>query len=322
MRKAILGLGGALVDHIFPISEERLQELKMEKGGMVAISEEAISSLLQKEGARAELHPGGSVANTLKGLAKLGYPCLMHGRLGADQAGQLFLRALEREGIATHFTASATPTAQLACMITPDGQRTMRGYLGAVSEMSERDLNAHVFEGVDLFHTDGYGMWNGELIPTSLEWAKKRGAQVSFSLASFEVVERFRDSLLSLLPAFVDVLFSNEDEARALCGCTPKESCYELQNLCEVAVVSVGKQGCFIGHGGEVIHCPAPKVRAIDSVGAGDLFASGFLHGYLRGLSLEESGRMGCELGAAVVQVTGAQLPDASWEALLPVMAP
>jgi sugar/nucleoside kinase (ribokinase family) len=240
----------------------------------------------------------------------------MTGKIGKDDAGLFFLQSLEEIGIQAHFVQSDTPTAQVACLVTEDGERTMRTFLGAACEMREGDLDEALFEGPELVHIEGYSLHNGQVTQRALDFAKRHGAKTSFSLASFEIVEHFREILPSLLDMHVDIVFANEAEGHALHGLSPRYCCHELNKLCEIAVVSVGDEGCYVAHNGHVVHCPAERVKVSDTIGAGDLFASGFLHGYLEGLDPELCGKLGCHSGSTIVQIAGARIPEALWPEL------
>ncbi|MCB1135345.1 MAG: adenosine kinase, partial [Chlamydiia bacterium] len=235
------------------------------------------------------------------------------GKIGTDAHGAFFLDSLARLGIGTHFAQSATPTAQVACLITPDGERTMRTFLGSVPEMTGADVAQGLFEGTRLALIEGYTLPNDRLTHQSMLYARDAGTKIAFSLASFEIVEAFKDVIHSLIEEHVSIVFANEAEAHALHGLSPRYCCQELSRHCEIAVVSEGAQGCYVAWEGQVAHCPALPVKAVDCTGAGDLFAAGFLHGWLQGLDPETCGRIGCILGAAIVQVPGAILPEEQW---------
>lgn len=308
----ILAIGGCFVDHILEVDETFLNSISGAKGGMVAVPYEELIRILHLAETQSERRPGGSAANTLRGLRQLGHDCAMTGMIGSDEHGAYFLEAFEEMGIRGLLVPSQTPTAQVACLVTPDGQRTMRTYLGTACEMGAQDLLPHAFHGTRLVHIEGYTLANGELCHKAMELATASGAFVSFSLASFEIVEHFKETIHFLLDNHVDIVFANEDEGHALHGLSPRQACEELGKVCSIAVVSVGAEGCWVSHNGMTVHCPALKVPAVDTIGAGDLFASGFLHGWMEEYNPEICGLIGCLTGGAIVQVRGAVLPQST----------
>lgn len=313
----VLGIGSPIVDHIIRVDEEYVQSLEGGKGGMVLIDHEAMSGILEKFHGESTLTVGGSAANTIKGLAQLGCKCAFVGKIGMDPSGHLFSEAIEEMGITPLLTKSATPTAHALCLVTPDGERTMRTYLGAGAEMHPGDLHPSQFKNIKLLHLEGYNLVKGVLVEEAMRMAKESGAQISLDLASYEMVKLYRERLLGLLEEYVDIVIANADEAWALTGLPPEESCHALQKLCNIAVVLFGEGGCWVGQNHTIIHGPPFPSHPIDTTGAGDLFTSGFLHAYLEGKPLPVCARLGNMLGSAVVSVLGTEIPPVTWLKIL-----
>lgn len=309
----VLGIGAPIIDYIIVVKEDFLAQVPGEKGGMVLVDYETLTAIIENNGSQPYIIAGGSGANTIKGLAHFGHQCGLIGKIGDDETGRKFLESMKALNIIPYLCHTSTPTAQVVCLVTPDSERTMRSFLGASKEMSADDLDPKVFEGVRLVHIEGHSLHNGELTHRAMELAKSCGAKVSFDLGSYEVVLAHKQKIIPLLAQYVDVVFANADEVHALFQLGSSKGCEVLNELCGIAVVLLGNEGCLVGTGSSQIHCPAMPVEAVDSTGAGDLFASGFLHGYLRGLSYEECARCGALAGAAVVQVLGADIPLAMW---------
>jgi len=222
--------------------------------------------------------------------------------------------------ITPYFTPSEKPTAEVISLVTPDGQRTMRCFLGACSEFNASHLEFRYFENTKLVHFEGYSLYNGngDLVQNAMQMAKKAGAKISIDLASFEVVRTYHNLILSLLKEYVDIVFCNEDEAKELSSNSSIEEASDLlASYCQVAVVTLGEKGCLINSNNQRILCPTTPVNCIDSTGAGDIFAAGFLHMFLQGYPLQECSKVGHILGGAVLQVSGAQLPDSVWKEVL-----
>lgn len=314
----VLGIGAPIVDHVLYVSEEHLASLPGKKGGMEIVDERTFSMLLYQSNAQSQLVPGGSSANTIRGLAHLGRKCGMIGKIGTDEIGKKFLHSLHVLDIEAFLLKSQTPTAQVISFVTPDGERTLRAYLGACLEMTMDDLNQAHFQNVKIVHIEGYTLNYPGITERSMEYAKQAGALVSFDLASFETVHTHKQKILDLLLRYVDICFCNADECEALLGYSNiNQGCAQLKELCSLAIVHYGKAGCWIGHKEEIIHCPAyPIDNPLDTTAAGDLFASGFLHGYLSKKPLAICADYGALLGAEAVQVQGSSLTSDQWQRL------
>lgn len=305
----VLGIGHACMDLLIPVEEEFLQCITGEKGGAQSICIDRLNQILDVL-QKPYLATGGSCANTIKGLAGLGEKCAFLSHVGSDASGDHFIQYMKKLGIVGLFTKSEKPTAQVLCLITPDGQRTMRFYAGCSEEMSDHYLHSDYFKNVNLVHFDAYTLRNGDLVKRAMRLAKESNIKISMDLSSFEIVRQFQSQLIYLLKHYVDIVFANEDETKAMTGSETNEGCLKLQELCPIAVVLIGSKGCLVGHKGEVFHSPGFPAKLIDSTGAGDLFASGFLYGFLQGYPLKKCARMGNLLGSAIVEVQGAELPS------------
>jgi sugar/nucleoside kinase (ribokinase family) len=309
----ILGVGNPLLDHLLQVSPEYLDSISGEKYGMEIISYQDMIQLIEKSGSIPKLVAGGSCANAVKGLASLGRKCALAGKIGSDPNGEKVIKVLQDLGVVPLVSYTTTPTAHATCLITPDGKRTCRTYLGAATEMVPEDLDPIYFRGVKLVHIEGYSLLYPGLTKRAMELAKESGALVSFDLGSFEVVETYSPLIRDMIEKYVDITFSNEDEILSLTGKHPEEGCKELQKISPIAVVMMGKHGCWVADSNHHVKCPAFVVEPIDTTGAGDLFASGFLHGYLSGMDIETCSRWGSIIARAVVQVVGAEIPVDQW---------
>lgn len=316
----ILGIGHACMDLLIPVSEEFLNHIPGEKGGAQPIGVDQLNHILSLSHKQPQIATGGSCANTIKGLANLGEKCAFLSHVGNDALGEHFMQYMKKLGIVGLFSKSIHPTAQVLCLITPDGQRTMRFCAGCSEEMSENFLNFDYFKNIHHMHIDAYTMRNGNLVESVMQMAKEAQATVSMDLSSFEIIRQFRDSLKKLVMKYVHILFANEDETKELTGLDAFQGCLKLQEICPIAVVLIGKDGCLVGHQGQIFHSPGFPTHVVDSTGAGDLFASGFLYGYLQGYPLTRCAKMGNRLGSAIVEVHGAELPLERWKALQPVL--
>jgi len=312
----ILGIGTPIVDSIIKVQDDYVNSLPGAKGGSILVSHRALQRILKETPFPLKVNAGGSAANTIKGLAALGHASALIGKIGDDDAGQIFSANLSSHGIVPCLSLSRIPTAQVASLITPDSDRTMRTFIGAGAEMTESDLSSSLFQGVDLVHIEGYLMNRHGVVEKTMELAKAAGALVSFDAASFEIVAEYRKPMIKLLTRYVDVLFANEDEAWALSGLPPERACLLLKDICPIAVVKMGSKGAWGATGKIKAYHQAFDVPVVDTTGAGDLFASGFLHGLMKDRSLEENLRYGTLVASYVIQILGAEIPEDSWKTI------
>jgi sugar/nucleoside kinase (ribokinase family) len=200
-------------------------------------------------------------------------------------------------------------------IITPDAQRSMFTYLGASSETQPFELANGCFNNAAIVHIEGYLLFNPELITTAIRLAREAGALVSLDLASYTVVEESRNLLNQIVNSSIDILIANEDEARAFTGYKDeKKALAALSRDATIAVVKLGERGSYISNGEQIVHIQSiGDGHAVDTTGAGDLWASGFLFGLVNEYSLEVCGHLGSACGYEVCQVVGATIPDEGW---------
>ncbi len=313
--KYILGAGSPLIDLLIHVDETFLQSIDGEKGGMVLVDDAGMDRILGTAGVKPVRVPGGSACNTIFGVAMLGMPTAFIGKLGRDDDGAFLRRSLEDlGGRGTSFRYSDdTHTGRCLSMITPDSDRTMRTNLGAALQFASTDIAPEDFKDVRHFHIEGYLLYVPGVVERLVTLAKEAGCTLSIDLASFEVVRNCKAELDKLLPQF-DIVFANEDEAVELLGPgTPEEWAARLSAIVPVACIKLGKQGSIVKTASSYDRVPAHLVEAVDATGAGDLWGSGFLYGYLNGYNMADSARFGSILGAEVVQVVGPKIPADRW---------
>ncbi len=313
----VLGIGAPLIDHVLRVDDAYLRSIGAEKGSMQAVDYRKFRRIIQHAHSEGIVRSGGSCSNTIKGLSRFGHPCAFIGKIGEDTAGEIFTESLLKAQVTPLLCHSATPTGQLACLVSGDGERTFRDFLGASRLLSGDELSMESFLGVKLVHIEGYTLMNHGLTRRAMELAKAAGALISFDLSNFEVVRDYREEIVYLLSTYVDIVFANAAETQALTQRDPEKGCALLKDLCGLCVVLMGAEGCWIGSGFELMRCYAYPVEPLDTTGAGDLFTAGFLHGYLTGKSLPMCAHYGALAGAEVVKIYGADIPDAEWEQLL-----
>jgi sugar/nucleoside kinase (ribokinase family) len=260
--------------------------------------------------------PGGSACNTTVGIAKLGGLSRFIGKCGKDELAALFEEALRTNGVEPHLFKSASPTGRVLSIITPDAQRSMFTFLGASSELTVDEVAASEFSDVAIVHVEGYLLFNEELIYAAVKCAKNAGALISLDLASYTIVEASRDILEDIVERYVDILIGNEDEVRAFTGRNDEEAAIaSLARKADIAVLKVGARGSYIARDADIVKIePVTGLgEVVDTTGAGDLWASGFLFGMVNGFPLEKCGVLGSACGYEVCRVVGANIPDEGW---------
>jgi sugar/nucleoside kinase (ribokinase family) len=314
-----IGVGSPLMDMLAHVEEAFLHAVDGAKGGMELVDHGGMQTLVEQLSDHQHA-PGGSAANTIFGMSRLGSRCTFLGKVGSGETGELYKSQASAHGVDTsrfkHCAESAT--GRCLSLITPDSQRTCRTFLGAAMNLAAEEISVADFANCRHAHIEGYVLFNRELTRRVLECAKEAGCAISLDLASFEVVAANRDILDDILADFVDIVFANEDEAEAYAGSKdPIVGLEALAKLCELAAVKVGPEGAYLRHAGQTVRVHATPVKAVDTTGAGDLWAAGFLHGHLQGWGLANSGALGARLGASVVQQTGAVIPDEEWRLII-----
>jgi sugar/nucleoside kinase (ribokinase family) len=312
----ITGIGSALVDLLINESDGFLTALGKEKGGMTLVDHHDQEHILGQSLQKPVVVPGGAACNTIVGAARLGGQARFIGMRGKDTYGDQYEEALRGFNVEPFFNLSATTTGRVLSVITPDAQRSMFTHLGASVELNPATVLPELFKDTAIAVIEGYLLFNPDLMLASLKSAKAVGAKIALDLASFEVVEAARPILADIIADYVDILIANEDEARAYTGLSDETAALKaLSKNVEVAVLKVGERGSSVAVDGRMIRIdPQNGSKAIDTTGAGDLWASGFLYGMAHGFSFEKSGRIGSACGYEVCQVVGAQIPETGWE--------
>ena len=312
-KNEIVGIGAALIDLLIEETDDFLKHIGGEKGGMTLVDAAEISQHLAGTRKNPQQVPGGSACNTLVGIGRLGGEASFVGACGADSYGESFLKGLREANVKSQLKRGSVETGRVLSVVTPDAQRTMFTYLGAAAELNPADVDLRHLESAAIVHLEGYLLFNRDLTLYILELLKNTSALVSLDLASFQVVEASRDLLEKILPEHVDIVLANEDEAKAYTGKDEAASLEAFAQLCNVAVVKKGKHGALIARGEERVAVEAQLVQAVDTTGAGDLWASGFLFGLAQGLDLKQCGLLAAKVASEVVQVYGASIPEEGW---------
>jgi sugar/nucleoside kinase (ribokinase family) len=312
----IIGIGNALVDVLTQLeSDDLLSELNLPKGSMQLVDAERSAQIQEKsKNLSKQMASGGSAANTIHGLAKLGMETAFIGSVGKDETGVFFEKDLMNSNIKPVLFHTDSPSGIANGMISKDGERTFGTFLGAALDLSAGQLKSEHFKGYDLLHVEGYLVQNHELLETILKLAKQNGLQISLDLASYNVVEDNLEFLRNMVERYVDIVFANEEEAKAFSGAEPDKALEDLSRLTNIAVVKVGSKGSFVKQNDTIVVVEPIKANPIDTTGAGDLYASGFLYGWMNNLGFEKAGFIGSLLAGTVIEVMGAKFGEDKWE--------
>ncbi|MDR1763539.1 MAG: adenosine kinase [Dysgonamonadaceae bacterium] len=313
----ILGIGNALVDILAKLpNDELLRELNVAKGSMNLIDSEMRASILNRiNRSDLKMTTGGSVSNTALAVRQMNVPVGYIGKVGDDLYGDFYIEQLKSSGVDLHLIYEKTASGTAIAMISPDGERTFCTYLGAAADMQKKDLKESDFEDYTHFYAEGYLVQNHELIETALKIAKSRKLTTMIDLASFNVVENDRDFIQSLIEKYVDIVFANEEEARALTGKPASEAVHEIAKVCKIAVVKEGSKGSLVKQDGQLYKIPVhEKVSPVDTTAAGDYYAAGFFYGMAHNADLEKCARIGSLLSYHIIQVVGTKLDSEIWD--------
>lgn len=326
-RYQVVGIGNAIVDVLSQTDDAFLGAQDLPKGTMTLIDAARAEELYGAMGPAVEVS-GGSAANTLAGVAALGGQGAFIGKVRNDQLGGIFRHDIRATGVSfrTPAATEGAPTARCLIFVTEDAQRTMATYLGASVELGPDDLDAALIAGARITYLEGY-LWDApaakEAFLAAARQAHEAGGKVALSLSDPFCVDRHRDSFVELIGGHVDILFANEHEIRSLFQVeTFDRALQAVRGHCEIAALTRSERGAVILAGEEVHVVDAePISRVVDTTGAGDLFAAGFLYGYTQGRPLYDCGRIGAVAAAEVISHFGAR-PEAPLDRLVAERVP
>jgi sugar/nucleoside kinase (ribokinase family) len=311
-RYDVIAIGNAIVDVIAPCSDELIEELQLSRGGMTLVDSARAQELYDAMGPARETS-GGSAANTLAGLAALGAQCAFIGQVAKDQLGEVFAHDIHAVGIDfdTPARADDPPTARCLIFVTPDGQRTMNTFLGASQFLPATALNEEAIGGARVLYLEGY-LWDPPepraAMRRAIETARAAGRTVAFTLSDAFVIDRYGDDFRALIDdGLIDILFANEHELSALTAEADFNAGVDrLASKVPVLVITRSEKGAVAVANGERAEVVAePVAEVVDTTGAGDQFAAGFLFGHVRGRPLAECLRMGAICAAEVISHYG-----------------
>ena len=306
----ILGIGNAIVDVICKVEENFLKQNSLTKSTMKLVDEIEFKKLLSNLNIE-ETIAGGSVANSIVSLAQLGNKVGFIGKISDDQMGVKYEQGLRKEKVEYFYSKKkeATPTGTCLILITPDSERTMVTFLGTAGKINENDIDINAINRSEILFLEGY-LWDEGEPRKAFEKAIDNANKVAMSLSDLFCVERHKPHFLSLVKNKLDITFANEQEIMSLIESKKIEDVINFSKAVgKLIVVTRGEKGAIAVEKGNVSECGAKKnLNIVDLTGAGDLFAGGFLDGYLNGKSLKESLEKGTEMSSKIIQIIGARL--------------
>ena len=310
----IVGIGNSIVDVITDVEDQFLNEHELRKGLMSLVDLDGIKNISEKIDIKKTVS-GGSVANSIVALAQNNMKTAFIGKVGIDEVGNAFVDGLNKENVffANVPQSDESETGRCLVMVTPDAQRTMSTYLGISQKLNSDDVNEDVISQSKITYLEGY-LWDLDdaqvAIKKATKVAKENNKIVAFSVSDVFCIERFKESFLSLINEEADIIFANEEEIKSLLGTSDlDESINIIKDRNKIFAITLGENGAMIINNEEVIKIEPQKIdNLVDTTGAGDLFAAGFLLKYIQGQPLEECGKEGVRFASKVIQMYGARL--------------
>ncbi len=318
----VLGFGNTIMDFLVEVEDKTLLEFNLKKGEMHLVDEHKAKSILNhlnQQNKNIEMVPGGSSANTLRGLALLGASVIFCGRVGNDPHGDYYIEALQDHNINTKMKKHhGGITGHAIGFITPDAQRTFSVHLGAGIHFAKEDIIEQDIIESKVLHIEGYQLEGNtkDAILHAMQLAKHHGTKISLDLADPGLIRRQKSLLQHVVKIYANIVFVNETEAKEFTGSEESDAAKILGEQVEIAIVKLGKDGSIIHHNHEISYIAPVTANAIDTTGAGDTYAAGFLYGYTHNWPLAKAGKLGSLLAAKVVEQKGVKLKHLKFQKL------
>lgn len=321
----IVGIGNPLLDIIVEVEEEILVDLGLKKGEMHLVDGVDGQKILEHLKNHPKMHvSGGSAANTVAGAAKLGATGQYMGLIGEDEHGHAYEQEMKASGVGTSLLRHAQePTGYAITLVTADGERTFATHLGAARHFRAEHIVLSDIAKSKILHIEGYMLGESETqeaMVVAMQYAKEHGTLVSVDLSAAGVITNNLVELKEIVKKYVDIVFVNEDEAYAFTGKRELEALHAICELCDIAVVKLGERGSLIKFEGSVHVVDPHPVAVVNTNGAGDMYAAGFLHGLAHGHPVDSIGKVASHMAALVVASPGARIHERHHEQLKDVL--
>ena len=306
----ILGIGNAIVDVICKVDDQYLIDNQLTKSTMKLVDETEFQKLLSTLKIEQTIS-GGSVANSIVGLSQLGNNVGFIGKVNADDLGQKYEEGLTKEKVKYFYNKKkeVSPTGTCLILITPDAERTMVTFLGVAGKINQKDINEKAVQESEMIFLEGY-LWDEGEPKSAFDKAMSLSNTKAMSLSDQFCVERHKSDFLDLVKNKLDITFANEQEIRALIDAKSFEDVIEFgKQLGKLLIITRGEKGSIAVKNQEIVECQSkPNLKIVDLTGAGDLFAAGFLHGFINNFSIKDSLEKGTEMSSKIIQKIGARL--------------
>lgn len=311
----VIGLGNTIMDLLVEVKEHKLQEMNLHKGEFHLVDEQKSKELLEKinlSQCNIKIVPGGSSANTIRGIAMLGGKVILYGKVGKDKHGDTYVQEMKRQGVNLRIHQDSAATGNAITFITPDAERTFSVHLGAAIKLQKEDLLEEDIKRGKILHLEGYQIEGPtkETVLHAITLAKKHNTFISIDLADPGVIRRNKAFLQEVALNYADIIFVNEMEAKEFTGVEEEEAARELGKQGKIVIVKLGKRGSLIYENGIINRIEPFPAKVVDTTGAGDCYAAGFLYAFCQGWSLEKAGKLGSLFAAKVVEQTGVVIRD------------
>ena len=317
----VIGLGNALMDFLVRVEDYQLPELNLNKGETVFASEEKAKDILnrmQQNNLNMETVPGGCSANTIKGIATLGGNAILCGKVGDDSHGESYVQQMQDHGVSTRISKYNLITGHALTFITPDSERTFSVHLGASTSLVKDDILEEDIVQSKVLYLEGFQLEGPtkETVLHAVELAKKHDTKVAIDLNDAGLIRRNKEFLKDFLRDSVDMVFLNEGEVKEFTGLSEEEGIKEVARGVNTVIVKLGKEGSIISHNDQITKVNSYSANPVDTTGAGDTYAAGFLYGYCNNWSIEKSGKLGSLAAARIVEKIGVRINELNVEEL------
>lgn len=312
----VVGIGNTLVDILLKTDDICLEKFSLKKGFFNPVDGKKIERILEIFGSsKAKIAPAGSCSNTIIGIANLGGRCALLGKVGKDSHGDFYVESLKRLKVHPNLSRSNSfATGKCICLITQDAQRTFAVNLGAAMTLEKADIDESCVEKSKLLHLTAYELEvsnTREAVLHAMETAKNNGVKISIDLADASLIKRCHSEIRKIVKNYADFLFANEAEAAAFTGKSdPFQALEALSKYSEIAIVKIGEKGSLINSLGKIIKIPAYPANVVDTTGAGDLYAAGFLWASIKEKPIETCGKIGAFMASKVISQVGAVIEE------------
>ncbi len=318
----VFGLGNPFMDVLIKAEDDELKKINLKKGMIRFVNQQEILEIHSMFSHKViSYEPGGSVANTISTISRLGGKTFFTGKAGNDELAMRYIRAMKQLKVDIELPKSRLITARALTFITPDSERSFIDYLGAASDFEVKDLNKDALKSSKFFHVSAYFLEEKKLRESAkyaMQIAKANDIKISIDCGDALLIQRIKNEMIKIIEDYADIVFANAEEAKALSNLnSPEEALNFLSDKCRIAVVKLGDKGSLIKQKNKVYKIKALQVKAVDSTGAGDAYAGGMLFGLSRGLSIEKSARIATFLGGKVVETFGARLKEINYEEVM-----